>query len=253
MFKALRRNLKKKGNKAPVDDGNFITNAGRIASILGQAKNAHILFNASFKEHSHPFNTAVIKVNEEQRYIILDEITPKQSHELLLAEKQIRLFGYLNGVELSFETDLLEEGIHEGIRFYKMALPEQLFYLQRRSHHRVPTTGMHIPFQASRSGSIEHALKGYLSDLSQSGAGIILDEAVYLPQGDTLRKCTITLPDEDGEVVFTLEVRFTSKPQYRRRCRLGGKFKELDRESRNKITQIINQLERAQLKRLRGS
>ncbi|OOZ37705.1 flagellar brake protein [Solemya velesiana gill symbiont] len=195
MFKALHRLKNKKTKQTQDADGHFITNAGRIASILGQASKSHTLFNASFKSHSHPFNTAILKVKEEEgnRYIILDEITPKQSHELLLDEKSVRLFGYLHGVELSFETELIDHGIHEGILFYKMSLPEKLFYLQRREHHRVPTTGVQIPFEGRRAGSIEQILSGYLSDLSESGAGIVLDEAVYLRQGDTLPSCTITL------------------------------------------------------------
>ncbi|MET0082851.1 MAG: flagellar regulator YcgR PilZN domain-containing protein [Sedimenticola sp.] len=250
MIKALQR--KKKQPKRADSDGNFITNAGRIASLLHQASKAPILFNAKFKTHGGPFNTAVMRVKEEENYIILDEITPKESHQLFLSEKRIRMLGYLHGVEMSFETELLDHGIHEGIRFYKTTMPEKLFYLQRRADHRVPTTGIRIPFQARRANGLDQYVHGYLSDLSLGGIGIILEEATYLRPGDTLPTCTITLPNEAGDVIFSLEIRFASKAQYKRRVRLGGAFQKLDRDSKQKIRKLINELERAQLKRLRG-
>ncbi|MET0095025.1 MAG: hypothetical protein ABW120_15915, partial [Sedimenticola sp.] len=76
--------------------------------------------------------------------------------------------------------------------------------------------------------------------------------AAYLRTGDTLPTCTITLPNEAGDVIFSLEIRFASKAQYKRRVRLGGAFQKLDRDSKQKIRKLINELERAQLKRLRG-
>lgn len=203
---------------------------------------------------SHPCNTAILEVSESEGYLLLDELTPRRGHQQLLEQGRLHLLGHLNGVELSFATELIETDEKEGIAIYKTTLPEKLFYLQRRMDHRVATSGQRIPFRARRGRELEVLIEGYLLDLSQSGIGVILNEDQFLRKGETLANCSIRLPgEEDQPADFAMEIRFYSQGQQSRRGRLGGRFKGLDRETQRRIRQFLNKLERAQIRRQRGA
>ncbi|OQX48849.1 MAG: hypothetical protein B0D87_03525, partial [Candidatus Sedimenticola endophacoides] len=235
------------------EGGHFVTLRPRISALLDQAAKSHTLMSASLKGLDHPCNTAILEVSESEGYLLLDELTPRRGHQQLLEQGRLHLLGRLNGVELSFATELIETDEKEGIAIYKTTLPEKLFYLQRRMDHRVATSGQRIPFRARRGRELEVLIEGYLLDLSQSGIGVILNEDQFLRKGETLANCSIRLPGEEEQPAnFAMEIRFYSQGQQSRRGRLGGRFKGLDRETLRRIRQFLNKLERTQIRRQRG-
>ena len=94
-------------------------------------------------------------------------------------------------------------------------------------------------------------VKGYVNDLSRDGAGIILAEEIHLYQGEILPSCIISVPGE-GEIAFSLEVCFCSRNPRQQVTRIGGRFKNIDSASLQKIRRSLNKIERAQTRRLRG-
>ena len=153
-------------------------------------------------------------------------------------------------MELRFKTELIEAKEKGGVAFYKAKMPEKLFHLQRRQDHRVKTGGTRIPFQAYESEGAQ-LLRGYIFDLSRKGVGFVVEDDVTLHIGDKLEGCKIILPDE-GEALFSLEVRFSARNSQRKVTRAGGRFLELDPKSLQKISKAINLMERNRAQRMRG-
>jgi len=252
MFRSFLRSKQKKTEAIEEGSGHFVSNPARVIALLEQTANAHVLLSASLNGWEHPCNTAILKVNGKEGYILLDELTPRNAHRRLLAKKELHLQGRLHGIELGFSTTLLGSGTKDGIAIYKMRIPERVFYLQRRLDHRVPTSGAHIPFFARKEPDLEVLIKGYLCDMSKNGIGIILEDEYGLHQGDVLPDCTIRFPDDNSEAAFSLEIRYCTASQNQKTIRAGGRFKELDHDTQRKLRKFINQLERAQIRRLRG-
>ncbi len=223
----------------------------QLAALFNLAYESHALFFVYFEDQPNPFTTAVLGIYPEHGFLVLDELAPKEGHELLLQRGRFQASGKVDGVDLRFRSRLIEAREKSGIAFYKVEIPESAFYRQQREEHRVSTSGEHIRFRGYRGRAYRQTLNGYITDLSHTGLGIVVEELAPLYQGETLPTCSIHLPDY-GEALFSLKVRFAHQNRQRDVTRVGGKFAEIDKESYRKIVRTITRLERERCKRMKG-
>lgn len=221
----------------------------QINPLLKQIHKGHILLSAHFKEGQRASSTAILGIYVEHGFIVLDELTPKLGHKQFLETKEVTIRCRLDGVDVGFKSRLIEAREKDSVAFYKVSIPTVVRHMQRRHDHRVATRGTTIPFEAYQAENGNRPIRGELSDISRHGIGVILRDSVKLNAEDVLSNCNITLP-EFGKVSFSLEVRFFARNDASKTARLGGRFNEIDRESVQKISRIINVLERAEAKRL---
>jgi len=251
MFNVLNKNRGRPDEPTPVITGHHISDHKQITSLLMHAYKKHVLFNASFPGHNAQFSTALLGIYDEHGFVVLDELTPRIGHRLFLKEKKINLSGRLEGVEMQFSTHLNEAREKGGIAFYKIRMPESVYYRQRRHDFRIASTGANISFHGLRGKGVNQMLKGYVSDISRSGVGVMLEDDVTLDQGEVLSSCIISMPGE-GEVTFSMEVRFCFNNNRAQVTRIGGRYLEIDNASLRKIAYYISELERARARRLHG-
>jgi c-di-GMP-binding flagellar brake protein YcgR len=252
MLKAIKNAIWGRHDDEPqVVSTHHITDKPQITALLVQAFKAHTLFNASFTDETNLFNTALLGIYEEYGFIVLDEINPNRGHELLLKTREAILTGRVDGVEMRFRSKLIEAREKNGVSYYKMEIPAQVYFLQRRKDYRVPTRGTQIPFRAQGGYQSGQFINGYLNDISRSGIGITLNELVNLSKGEVLSTCKVSMPG-GSEIIFSMEICFCWRDTSRGITRLGGRFQNLDRSSLQKIRKTINQMERAMAKRLHG-
>jgi c-di-GMP-binding flagellar brake protein YcgR len=251
MPKELRKVIGVETPPAAADTEQFLAERKQIVGLLIQAYKAHVLLNVSFKGQKTHFSTALLGIYDEHGFLVLDELTPQSGHDLALKLKRMHLTGRLQGVDLSFSSDLIEAREKNGIAFYKVKLPKRIRYLQRRQDFRVSSSGSRIRFHALRGKGTKQILRGYVHDLSRKGVGVILEDDVDLQQGEVLSNCIISIPGR-GDALFSLEIRFISNGNRKRLTRVGGCFKEIGSESLQKIRNTLNQMERVQARRLHG-
>ena len=252
MFKELQKAIRGEPSATPPDTDQYLFARKQIVALLIQAYKAHVLLNVSFPHKKTHFSTALLGIYDEHGFIVLDELTPKLGHDLLLKQKRMQLTGRLQGVDLSFSSKLIEAREKGGVAFYKAELPKRIRYLQRRECFRVTSSGIRIAFHALRGKGTNQMMRGYLHDLSQKGVGVILEDDVDLLQGEILPNCIINIPGV-GEALFSLEVRFIESGNRRQLTRLGGCFKDIDPQSLRKIRDTLNKMERVQARRLHGT
>lgn len=252
MFEFLKSTLGTQQER-PAAEAHAVDDKSHIVSLLMQAYQTHVLFNVKFPGLKIVFSSALIGIYDEHGFIVLDELTPEEGNRLLKIRHRITLDGRLNGVALSFNTELLEAREKNGIAFYKVRLPESIHYQQQRKDPRVPSHNFGIPFHALRGKGTRQIVRGYVNDLSRKGLGVILmEDDVHLYLGEILPSCIITLPDE-GEVAFSMEVRFNSKSRKQEITRVGGCFRDIDAQSLQKIRRCIDRMELARERRGRRS
>jgi len=252
MFSVLKKNLGRSDEPTPSITGHHISDPNQITPLLMQAYKGHVLFNASFPGHNAHFSTALLGIYDEHDFIVLDELTPGTGHRLFLEKKRINLSGRLDGVELRFSTHLNEVREKGGIAFYKTGMPGSIYYRQRRLDFRIASTGASISFHGLRGKGVSQMLKGYVSDISRKGLGVILEDDVTLDQGEVLSSCIISIPEE-GEIPFSMEIRFCSSNSRAQVTRIGGRYLEIENDSLRKIENCISKLERARARRTHGA
>ncbi len=252
MFKALQKVFGTPSRAShPMITGHHVKDREQVVSLLIQIHQAHVLLNVTVGDHKAQYSSALLGIYEEHGFIVLDELTPEEGHHRLLEQHDLKVAGRLEGVEFRFATRLQEAREKSSIAFYKVDLPEEIYYRQRRKDFRIPSRGLATRFHGLRGKGQRQILKGYVNDLSRKGIGLILEDDVSLSQGEVLPSCIIKIPGEK-EIAFSLEVRFSRYNQQQQVTRVGGRFRDIDRESLRRICSTINKLERAQARRLHG-
>ena len=262
MFKALNKVIQGEppATHKSAPSSFHISDLRQIAALLIQAYKAHILFSVSIPGHQGQFTTALLGIYDEHGFIVLDELTPRVGHKLLLQNRRMHLSGRLAGVDIRLTTELIDAKSKAGVAYYKARMPEDLYYQQRREDFRVPTSGAQIIFHALRGEGGHQIVKGHVHDLSRKGLGVILDDPITLEKGEILPSCSLSMEGETavegwggGNVSFSLEVCFSASNDQRGITRMGGRFDNINSDGLRKVSQLLNQLERAQARRLHGT
>ncbi len=248
MFQLLRNAILGGEQKSPpVTEGeHLVVDRAQIVHLMVQACSNHVLFNVKFSGLESSFSTALLGIYDEHGFMVLDELTPEEGNGLLKIKQQAAVSGRLAGVLLSFTAELAEAREKNGVAYYKVAIPKTVIYRQQRRSPRLPTHGNGIPFHALRGKGNSQILKGYVSDISRKGVGVILiEDEISLLRGEILPSCIISLPGL-GEITFSLEVSFSSRDQKGPITRVGGRFRDIDAKSLQRVRRQIDKMEKIQ-------
>ncbi|MCF6355978.1 MAG: flagellar brake protein [Candidatus Polarisedimenticolaceae bacterium] len=248
MFRALKRILAEPLGNAKKRSKFLVTKKSEIVALLSQAHKKKAFLTLQPGSQDQFFTTAILGVYPDHGLMVLDELSPAVGHKQFLQEKQAKVTGRIDGVELRFETHLVGEGSKSGIAFYKVAMPTALYFRQQRQTYRVSLKGVGVPFYSL--GGATPSIRGTLRDLSLGGVGVMTDCNVSLSRGDTLELCAITLPDK-GDIKFTLIIDSVHDNVRGGGMSFGGHFCKLSAADRNKMRKYIAEAQRKYAKRSR--
>src|SRR5690606_23737999 len=117
------------------------------------------------------YHSAILRLEPEEGYLLLDELHPREGHERLLIHRRLQASAMVQGVELRFRAQVQATGEESRIAFYRLGFPEELVYVQRRSSFRVPVPE-EARLLARLEGKSERALSVRITDLSEGGVAV---------------------------------------------------------------------------------
>ena len=229
-----------------------ITHAAQIVGILKKIHKRRAILNISMAGTEKHYSSAILEVKSDGApgYFIIDELAPKDGHDLLLKVCKLKARLQLDGVSISFSTTLEASGNDAGIAFYTLALPKDMDYLQQRAHHRVRPS-LAKPLAVTLTHEDETIFHGQIHDISVGGLSIKLKSnplATTLKPTDILT-CAFTLPHSE-EITCKLEVRSIHATNQQNFIRIGVRFNTLVNALQKLIQRYIVSLEREQLKKM---
>ena len=229
-----------------------ITLTTQIIGILKKIHKQRVLLHISVAGTEKHYSSAILEVKSdgELGYFIIDELTPKEGHDVLLKAGAVKVRLQLDGVTLSFSTTLEASGDDAGIAFYTLALPTEMDYLQKRAHHRVRPS-LAKPLAVTLTHEDETVFQGLIHDISVGGLSIKLKSdslATTLKPTDILT-CAFTLPHSE-KIICKLEVRSIHATNQQNFIRIGVRFNNLVNALQKLIQRYIVSLEREQLKKM---
>ena len=130
-----------------------ITSRGEIARLLKRIQQARSLLTVTLADHGKPYTSSVLDIDTQAGCLLLDELSPAEGHRSLHPGSELRVFGRIDGIELSFSTGITTIDRNADIAFYKSTLPDEVRYNQRREFHRVPPIENCQSSCATRKGS----------------------------------------------------------------------------------------------------
>ncbi len=236
----------------PSSNPNFLTDPKKIRCLLKNIEEAAPICTITIEGTNDSFSTSILDVQLENNQIILDELSPSHGNELVISKKAFKLSTIYNGIHLAFKVNNIETGRSREIVYYKVAIPNRIYYPQRRSSPRIQITVLHIPFSGI-SERTKATVGGSIFDISRKGLSLgisITNNIARLQRGDTLKNCRITF--EGRMISFDLSVRFVKTSNISTaRTIIGGYFENLSSKSRNKLERFVATLEREEIRNRR--
>jgi c-di-GMP-binding flagellar brake protein YcgR len=232
----------------PNANPNFLTDAKKINVLLKNIEEASPICTVTIEGTSDHFSTSILDVQLESNQITIDKLSPPHGNQLL-ANNKCKLSAIHDGIHLAFPLDSIETDSSRDISFYKVAIPNRIYYPQRRSSPRIQITALHIPFSGI-SERTKATVGGSIFDISRTGLclGIsITNNIARLQRGDSLKNCRITF--EDQTISFDLAVRFVKTANKKTgRTMIGGYFENFSSKSRQKLERFVAALEREEIR-----
>jgi len=233
------------------EENEFITLPAQIAGVLKRLQEAHVLLRITIPGENQAYLSALLEVHPVDGYLLLDELNPPEGNAVLQRARRLGVSAQLQGVDISFTTDLIDAGSSAQIAYYRLAMPQGMRYQQRRTSYRARINlARLIPVLLTRDDGA--TLEGQLFDISVGGIGTRHKpgKTIDIQQGGVWDECIIRL-DGNQEIRGALEVCFIGEDSRSRQMRLGGKFLNLTRPQTKIIENFVAALERDWLKKLR--
>jgi len=226
-----------------------VTEPQRILEHLSKLLDARALLTVTVKGSGKLFNSILVDINPTNGCFTLDKLFPESGHKLALKSGKLNIHTILNGIEISFNGVLISSVGNESDALYELALPEKLFYRQRRSTYRVPVS-VAQGIQVTMFNKQEEPSQGILSNLSIGGLCAQFEKnTIHFPQEKGLRlpACRFSLPG--GQKIETeFELCFFYQDTAYNTTRIGGKFLSLQQFEERDVQRYIMHLEREILK-----
>ncbi|CAK0776189.1 flagellar brake protein [Gammaproteobacteria bacterium] len=224
-------------------DGLVIRRPERIAALLDTLRSRRVLLSAAIPGHKSLHHTLVLEVTLGKNEFLLDELHPHEGHGLLLREKTLQLKCRLSGADIKFLATLTEAASEDGVAYYRMRLPEEVYYHQRRRYHRVTLASNQVSFRGHWDPANRHRLDGYVQDLSLGGIRVITRGIYAIQAQQILPVCSLTLPD-DEVLTCGIEVLTVTVNPVREVTLFGGNLINLDNMSQRRLSRFIRECER---------
>ncbi|MFZ5594221.1 MAG: flagellar brake protein [Pseudomonadota bacterium] len=222
----------------------------QIVGLLKRLHSQRALLSVTLPGSEKHFNSAVLEVNGEQNYLVLDELGPAEGHALLLKTREFRARARLEGARVSFSATVGEVGNDAGIAFYKLPIPEELDYLQQRAHYRIKA-GPAKPITVILTLSDANTLQGELHDISMGGVAIRVAQNKLPASLKIMDMITCKFSFSQGEeLTCALEIRSIRNKDGNSHTHLGCRFTNLPAPCQKLIQRHVAAMEREQIKKI---
>lgn len=225
----------------------YLTSRGEITRLLKRVHQARSVLTVTLVDHKKPYTSSVLGVDDQADCLLLDELSPSDGHRRLETGVELRVFGRLDGIELSFNTGVTTIEQTSGIALYKSTLPDAVRYNQRREFHRVPA---YHDVAVRIRNTQGQALESQLRDISLGGVSVqttVIGSSGWLRRGATLL-CDIPIGGGSTRVVTPVEIRHVRANPPNQTYVVGTCFTALDRLQRRNIQRYIASIERELVK-----
>ena len=221
-----------------------ITSTARITALLKPLENKIDLLILTLPNTDTSYKSTLLSVDTSKKLLVLDRLTPKGGHGLLIKSRQLTIQASHKGAEIVFTTTLNETEPEKVMPRYELILPDSIQYLHRRDTYRVTVrndTEMVVEIQTNNNESFQ----GELHNISTEGMCIRFPKEIDLPQDEdpTEVQCIVKLPNDD-ELKCTFNICHTYIHQHSKDFRIGGNFQHLDKIQKRALEKFVAELQR---------
>jgi len=232
--------------------GYLVKQPKQVLTHLKTLASEKCLITASFGDNSS-FLTAILDINEKKQLITIDCGPKEYLNKELLSQGVVQCKTVFSGIKVLFEGRNVKKAGKVSDTALSIALPESLYWIQRRQFYRVRSplskdSFCNIPIQNEALNKAENT-PFKLFDLSATGFSILSDTIEQADQLETLSEynnCTLTLENSATQVIsFTVRSKHPiNQLKPNKNQRIGCEFINLPPRSESTFLRYMQDIER---------
>lgn len=234
-----------------LDKKHIITRQASIFAILRSLQKHRSPLSITFRGHGNQVYTSILlKVDLKEGYFLLDELAPISGHKRAMSASPFTITANDRGVQVVFGGNkVIGAGKNDGAAIYKVSLPGQLLYKQRRDAFRAHMAIADRVDVKLVSYERQKPLIGQIRDISSTGCKV---EFPYLvnPAFEELEvfdEISFDLPESEFEstVLCAAEARHAVFDEKKQSTECGFRFISPDGRNQREIDRFVSYLQRA--------
>jgi len=234
-----------------LNDGSdrYYYGAGDIYSVLRALQTERSLVNLQFDDSAQLYNTMILDANLQERYFLIDEVTPRDGHRKIDERAKFSLRASIHGIKVHAKDLVSARTLSnaDGI-YYQVPFPAKMLYMQRREAFRAYVPGSMKTTARVSSQDREEDLFGRVLNMSATGIRIDFPGEVK-PDFAPMEKFHILIDIHVQEQILEceIEVIYFQYSKERNQTMCGCRFIELPRASQIIVNRFVTFLQREEL------
>ena len=223
-----------------------ISYSPHMVNLLHRLQTARSLVKVKIGKDTDEYNSIILDSNCDHKEFYLDELNSPNGHNKIKKGTLIHIDGRLQGVRMQFQTKVLSIEDSNSIAAYRLALPKNMLYQQRRRHYRANVNGDQ-KLAISLPVPLKHHVIGDIIDISASGFCSRLDysDSINFQAEQAIYSATINLPGRN-EITCDIEVRSVRSYPDKGYALIGSQFIEIQPNQQTHLERIVAMLDRTQ-------
>lgn len=225
-----------------------VTSSGSVVRILQHLYDGRTPITLLFDEVDTQYTTMILDINVKDNYFIVDEVAPPSGNRLMNEHEKFHATSSDHGITVKFDGKAYDSGMENNIAFYKIRIPSNLDYQQKREAYRSS-----LPTDKTVSLTLRSAHKksfyGHLTDMSMTGCRVRFERNMIdnFTKGEIVRQCTLKFPKET--IHIDIEIRHLQYIKGKTHSIMGIHFLDLPTPEQTAINQFLSSIQRESRRR----
>ena len=228
-----------------------LTTADDIQHLFKRITSKHSLLSVLMDSSDEYYGSTIIEINDKENYLVIDELYPKDGHEKIQVGSRLMFNTQYQGAFVNFNSTIEAIGENEKAAYYKIGLPEEVEYHQRRNTYRI-TTSVSEPIAVTLVNEDDVMIKGELRDISHGGMCIRINALSHLNLNaeDYMPTCLIQAENRQ-KILTSINICHVEEINETGSLRIGAEFANMSKIDRRELEHLIAKLERAIIQKIK--
>jgi c-di-GMP-binding flagellar brake protein YcgR len=230
-----------------------LTTADDVSHLLKKVYSKHSLLTTTIEPSDECYGSTIIQINNDENYLVIDELYPEDGHHQIEIGKNLTFNAQCSGAFIHFCGQVEAIGENAKAAYYKIGMPKEIEYHQRRNTYRI-STSISEPIPVNLVNEDEVLIKAELRDVSHGGLCLRVNAASHISirSGDYIPTCLIKI-ENDQKILSSLNICHVETIKESGSLRIGAEFADISKIDRRELEHFIASLERAIIKKIKRS
>ncbi len=228
-----------------------LTTVDDIRHLLKKINAKHSLLSVTIESSDEYYGSTIIEINNDENYLVVDELYPEEGHAKIIIGTQLSFTTQYSGAFVNFVGTIEAIGENEKAAYYKISMPKELEYHQRRNTYRIATT-VNDSIPVNLVNDDEVLIKAELRDVSHGGLCLRINASPHtsIKSNDYIPTCLIQI-DKSRKILSSLNICHVETIKETGSLRVGAEFAQMSKIDRRELEHFIASLERAIIQKIK--